>query len=1416
MNYPWCKVCEKFDAASQACTESVCKWTPWAQDIVVDRSRISSGGTGVGFPAIIGGKVGWMKAQEKGKTGGYSWEQTRKAFSYEVNALRYLESMGNTFVPHVLADDQEGDVDGAQWVYYGMSIAEGVDIDRVSSGETKKALFGLCEALLSLHRCGFGHFDLKPQNIIYNSRSGKVTLIDLGSSKGPDAWRMKSEKNRNHPIIEGNRPGTFPYVSPEHQTQRLINLTLASDDYVYGILFCQAILGRIVEKTENRAAIQQLLIKKGVDGEIAECVAWRLLSEETAGRRNALEALFGMLIRHDWNEGRLSTLRPVQAPLPRLLQEAMVAAQTARRSTPTSVRKSGGGMGKKILIGLGVVAIALASYFAGGGGKTQQSAEDASFFPRNAGGGMGGGSRVSGGGVASRPNNGRPSRPQPKGTDEVLASPTSAIKKTEAREAQERILSYCEVCGEELVRGECKKPWLHTPEYTDLWQACIDNYQELRDFTEVKDKLTADFREDEKKLKEVQELYQELSQTSEQVQKEITALELKMAASDEALDAAYSRNRKEKSDESRKAFEEAQAENDRIIEALQDAKKQLTRAGSGGGQELAAAKEQLAAVQKAFDEKKKELDGVNLRYDEATRNMQSLSERVKTTAAGLEKAHNEELIRANQALAVEWKEEMSKLLAEGAIEELKDQLRRGVGDGQEWKRAESVEFYRANKERLMPKVFLTDAPKGASVRLNNAGDWIAVGADGRVMYDLPKDWNGRNLELTVSCMVGDCPVCSDVKEVGFTGDQAINFFTGDRTETFPAISLKNDPTYKIEVTPFDAKVLCKVEGEEEKEITMGQLFSIPAHEKFSITAQKDGYVEEQFSGTAEHRGTQGKVLERMVLKEGRSEIVVMRGGEPADGGADYAYGVDVKTIFIVDKDKKYTDAEIMGRVGDVKGMAIVHLNGAKQETFASPIDGFIEGGQFEVHQPISGVTFGVRAREKGFEWSVNAAGLKEGSCFIVDRIHYFTVNNFQNLLDSWLLNEQYPAIIKLLEAQRTGKKAGFSKVAASFFEENAELHPTYTIRPSGNVPIFLEKTEANRDELNRVADWVYAPKLKLGEERDVKLRIYRVCNQCGKECSEEKEMTFRIKWNDRGVLKQLSENEIPKYKADPVVYLPKNAVAENPTVKLGIEAITDWVEEGKSFRVEPHNKNLQLSFTFDRFEEVKGVMIPSMIRGESTSLPDIALVPKKLKTQLIFNLEKALKDKDVSIYVRNKGGEYKTKVIQRGNVSQVFTFVDGLTEGELEYGYSLNALPSSSVQTIGIQKGEQKSISITHMELGIFPKQKVPEKSDLAMVIRTICAKNIVMERDGSESQAAADWFKTEWRNDPKVGANIKVLIEHIKSSPECTVSLCNDVRTANIQRMTDDEIFGRIADWCKRQTNRSTAISNSAHNEDE
>ena len=349
----WCRKCASYSAADGRCTVSECPWKPWSDRIVYDPASGKGGGTSRGYRVLVQGNggiwtPGWLKAQIYGKTGGYSWSQTRTAFTYEVSVLRQLDARGCTHVPKALTGLLADEREGVPRIYYAMTEATGVEWNALdgmtlSPAENRRALFALCEALCDLHQAGFGHYDLKPQNLLYDASAGRVVLIDIGSAKGPPEWRALSPENANDPGIEGNRAGTVPFVSPEQMRLCLRDLTPESDAYAFGLLFCQRFLGGIVDENMSRVELVESLHGAGVSWTMARLVAHRALSRKPESRIGSLAAILFQMAREKWG------IPTLEIPVPKL------------PAVPIPPDSHAGGIGKIVGIVGAILVVALAA-----------------------------------------------------------------------------------------------------------------------------------------------------------------------------------------------------------------------------------------------------------------------------------------------------------------------------------------------------------------------------------------------------------------------------------------------------------------------------------------------------------------------------------------------------------------------------------------------------------------------------------------------------------------------------------------------------------------------------------------------------------------------------------------------------------------------------------------------------------------------------------------------------------------------------------------------------------------------------------------------------------------------------------------------------------------------------------------------
>ena len=259
------------------------------------------GGTATGHRAMASrdGRT-WIPAFVKRMVGrSLRPDQRRPALQFEADVLRKLEATGA--VPRLFVPPDETQAGGETWLYFAMSVAPGRPWpERGGLGrDTRRALSALCEALVRIHQRGIGHYDLKPQNVFWEPKRRLVTLIDFGSAIDHTGELVNP--------LGAMYPMTLPWVAPAADGRHLADLTPAADAWVFGLLFCEALVGgvhdpdrtkrRWPEKPADRDWFRERL---GAEAgpKIAEAVVEGLFALQ-ADRRMALSDFLDVL-RGEW------------------------------------------------------------------------------------------------------------------------------------------------------------------------------------------------------------------------------------------------------------------------------------------------------------------------------------------------------------------------------------------------------------------------------------------------------------------------------------------------------------------------------------------------------------------------------------------------------------------------------------------------------------------------------------------------------------------------------------------------------------------------------------------------------------------------------------------------------------------------------------------------------------------------------------------------------------------------------------------------------------------------------------------------------------------------------------------------------------------------------------------------------------
>ncbi len=161
---------------------------------------------------------------------------------------REAQSAAGLNHPHIVSIYDRGEADGSY--YIAMEYLEGRSLKQVISerGPLEPALAidiseQILQALQFAHENNVIHRDIKPHNIIINSRN-QVKVTDFGIARAGSAARMTET---------GSIIGTAQYLSPEQA--KGLAVEQGSDLYSLGIVLYEMLTGQVPFEGENPVAI---------------------------------------------------------------------------------------------------------------------------------------------------------------------------------------------------------------------------------------------------------------------------------------------------------------------------------------------------------------------------------------------------------------------------------------------------------------------------------------------------------------------------------------------------------------------------------------------------------------------------------------------------------------------------------------------------------------------------------------------------------------------------------------------------------------------------------------------------------------------------------------------------------------------------------------------------------------------------------------------------------------------------------------------------------------------------------------------------------------------------------------------------------------------------------------------------------
>ncbi len=235
-------------------------------------------------------------------------EETKKAARFQAEA----KSAGRLRHPNIVPTFDSGVADGQYYIasqfIEGRVLSAVVKDDSISFEQAARWVKSLASALSYAHDMGIVHRDVKPQNVMIDSRR-EPQLMDFGLAK-----RLNEDSGMT---TEGALLGTPAYMSPEQARGDVNSVGPHSDQYALGAVLYELLTGQrpfdgpphaVLAKILSEEPVAPRKVRKQVPADL-EAIAQKAMSKESGRRYQSCAELEEDLDR--WLRGDTTHARPI-------------------------------------------------------------------------------------------------------------------------------------------------------------------------------------------------------------------------------------------------------------------------------------------------------------------------------------------------------------------------------------------------------------------------------------------------------------------------------------------------------------------------------------------------------------------------------------------------------------------------------------------------------------------------------------------------------------------------------------------------------------------------------------------------------------------------------------------------------------------------------------------------------------------------------------------------------------------------------------------------------------------------------------------------------------------------------------------------------------------------------------------------